>query len=286
MSIIETAYAKINLGLRILGRRPDGYHSLLSIFQTIDLADILELSLSGTPGLSCSAPGVPTGKENLVLKAQELVRTYFTVQEVRFLLDKKIPAGAGLGGGSSDAAASLRGLVRIHHLFWTDESLRAHAAEIGSDVPFFVSGGTAVVSGRGEVIEAVRWPFPFTYVLVYPGFPVSTAWAYRQLGEIGKNTEPYREMIESLKSGRLGKEVFFAALGNDFEEPVFRSYPVLGRIKHQLMENGASAAVMSGSGSTLAGIFENTEAARRCAEVLRSQPGYSVFVARPVGGVG
>ena len=283
MSIIETAYAKINLGLSILGRRPGGYHSLLSIFQTVDLADTLELSLSVAPGLSFDAPGIPFGKENLVLKAEELVRTYFAVPEVRFLLDKKIPVGAGLGGGSSDAAASLRGLVRIHRLSWTDDSLRAHAAEIGSDVPFFIAGGTAVVSGRGEVIESVRWPFAFAYVLVYPGFPVSTAWAYRQLGAIGKNTEPYREMTESLKSGRLERKAFFAALGNDFEEPVFRSYPALGRIKNQLMENGASAAVMSGSGSTMTGIFEDMEEARHAAENL-ARPEWAVFTVRPVGG--
>ncbi len=283
MNVVETAYAKINLGLKILDRRPDGYHSLLSVFQTVDLADRLELSLDGAPGLSGSHAGIPGGKENLVLKAETLIRRHAPVPEVRFSLEKNIPIGAGLGGGSSDAAASLRGLRSMHHLPWSDEALRGYAAEIGSDVPFFISGGTSVVSGMGELMQAVRWPFSFTYVLVYPGFPVSTRWAYGQLSEIGGNVSRYREMTEKLIFGGLEKEEFLASLENDFEAPVFRFYPVLGDIKRGLMEHGAGAAVMSGSGSTMIGVFSDPETARSYAETVDRGTNW-VFLARPASG--
>ena len=173
MTVVENAPAKINLGLKIIGKRTDGYHNIRSIFQTIDINDELEITSSHKPGLICSHPEVPTSPENLVLKAENLLRKRFrTLPEVHFTLKKRIPVGAGLAGGSSDAAAALRGLNSFHNLNVPDNVLSEYSCELGSDVPFLIKGGAAVVSGRGEIIVEVEWPFNFTYVVVYPKFAV------------------------------------------------------------------------------------------------------------------
>ena len=166
MTVVENAPAKINLGLKIIGKRTDGYHNIRSIFQTIDIYDELEITSSHKPGLVCSHPEVPTGSENLVLKAENLLRKRFrTLPEVHFTLKKRIPVGAGLAGGSSDAAAALRGLNSFHNLNVPDNVLSEYACELGSDVPFLIKGGTSVVSGRGEIIVDIECPFNFTYVI-------------------------------------------------------------------------------------------------------------------------
>ncbi|MFC1512147.1 4-(cytidine 5'-diphospho)-2-C-methyl-D-erythritol kinase [Candidatus Latescibacterota bacterium] len=287
MQVTETAYAKINLGLKILGKRPDGFHSILSIFQTVTLADTLVLSSSGEPGFVSNDPAIPSGPENLVLKAETLLNRYHgPLPRVRFVLDKHIPVGAGLGGGSSDAARALCGLNTIHGLNLSDTILQRYATEIGSDVPFFIAGGNAIVSGRGEVIEPVDWPFLFNYVLVYPGSSIATTWAYRHLNNLGGNILPYRETIKALKAGKLKKEKFLRSLENDFEESVFHAYPEIGAIKEKLLSNGADAAVMSGSGSTMVGIFIGADDARRCTDILKTSSDklYTVFSVRAAAG--
>ena len=286
MKVVETAFAKINLGLKIVRQRRDGYHDILSLFQAVSLADKLEITLDEAPGMSVSDTAIPSGPKNLVMKAESLLRTYApSVPEAAFQLEKWIPAGAGLGGGSSDAAAALRGLRKLHALPWTDASLRVLAAGIGSDVPFFITGGTAVVSGRGEVIEPVDWPFSFHYCLIYPGFPVPTGWAYSQLTDIGAGVEPYREMIDGLKAGTLDKKTFLSALRNDFETPVFQAYPLLGDIKRALTDAGADAAFMSGSGSTMVGLFDNRDTARKAADKL-ARPGWNIVTVSQAGSAG
>lgn len=273
MTVIERAPAKINLGLKILGKRPDGYHDILSIFQTVDLCDELALSDAEAPGFSCDVPTVPAGPENLVLKAELAFREAVGGgKPVRFTLQKRIPVGAGLGGGSSDAAAALRGLKRVYgDDTVTDDVLASCAARLGSDVPFLLYGGTAVVSGRGERVTPVEWPFDFTYVIVYPGFSVSTAWAYGRVREHSPGGGPYGEMLRDLRTGNARKEAVLAALGNDFERVVFPEYPVIRTLRDALLARGADAAFLTGSGSSLAGVFDDGDRARRCAEEFQTR---------------
>jgi len=269
MIIEEKAPAKINLGLRILGRRNDGYHDILSVFQTVDLCDDLRLRRSEETRLVCSGDDVPLDRGNLVLMAEECLRRRTGIQaSVEFLLEKRIPVGAGLGGGSSDAAAALRALRRLHGGVIRDSVLHECARELGSDVPFLVRGGTAVVGGRGERVGFVEWPFDFTYVVVYPGFGVSTAWAYGSLSGFHDDGGEYAETVKRLESGHLSAEDFFRSLRNDFEPTVFGAYPALEGIKTALMQHGARAALLSGSGSSVFGIFDDDDAASRSARLL------------------
>jgi len=280
VTVDEKAPAKINLGLKILGKREDGYHTIQSLFQTVGLSDELRLSPSNETALSCTDPRIPTRTDNLVLKADELFRKHTGLKEnIHFHLKKRIPVGAGLGGGSSDAAAALRGLRRFYGAEISDAVLRDYASELGSDIPFLINGGTAVVEGRGEMISEMEWTFDFTYVLVYPGFSVSTTWAYRNLERFSDDNGLYHEMIVTLKAGKMDAELFFRALRNDFEPVVFRQYPKLEKIKSGLLEHGSRAAVMTGSGSCILGVFEDEYKAIECARIFESKK-YRVFTVK------
>jgi 4-diphosphocytidyl-2-C-methyl-D-erythritol kinase len=285
VTIVENAPAKINLGLKILGKRGDGFHDILSIFQTVDLIDELVLTDSRRPGLDCGSFDVPGGPDNLVLKAERCFRDAGEgIPPLHFTLRKSIPVGAGLGGGSSDAAATLRGLARFHGTEGaTADFLRTCAANLGSDIPFLLDGGTAVVSGRGERIVPVLWPYDFTYVLVYPGFGVSTAWAYGQVRKYSGDGGEYGAVVRDLEAGTLNAETFFQALSNDFEAVVFPAYPVLEEIRSRLRDGGADAALLTGSGSTMLGVFRDGDAAETCAGSLRGGD-FSVFMARRTSG--
>lgn len=282
------AYAKLNLGLKVLGRRPDGYRDILSVFQTVDLCDRLafeEIS-AGQTEVVCSDPALPVGPENLVHRAVEALRgaTGFD-RGVRVSLTKEIPVGAGLGGGSADAAAVLRTLNRAWGLGAPDSGLREMALGIGSDVPFFLRGGTAVVSGRGEVLRYVAWASEVHYVLVQPPFQVSTGWAYRQVsGRVNLGlTDPskYINLINSTMTGPLCARDLFACVENDFEPVVAEAWPVLRDLRRALEGAGAEACCMTGSGSVLYGVFFDAAAAGRAAAALR-QGGRRVFLSRPL----
>ena len=284
MTLQEIAPAKINLGLIITGKRADGYHNILSVFQTVGLCDTLRLSSSGSARLACDNQDVPSGPENIVLKAEELFCSQFGVNDrAYFTLEKTIPVGGGLGGGSADAAAALRGLRSLYGIEAENDTLKDIAAALGSDIPFLVTGGTAVISGRGEVIREVQWPFDFSYVLVFPGFGVSTVWAYSQVMVNGERSDEYSAMTEKLLSGTLSRDDFFGTLHNDFEPAVFDRYPVLGDIKQRLLKLGACGALMTGSGSTIIGIFDDNEEAERCGHSL-SDDGFKAFVVTAHGG--
>lgn len=278
MTLQETAPAKINLGLSITGKRADGYHNILSVFQTVGLCDNLRLSSSCPGKLVCNHPDVPTDQKNLVIEAETLFCEKFDIKErTDFILEKKIPVGGGLGGGSADAAAALRGLRSLYGIDAGNETLKEIACALGSDIPFLVTGGTAVVSGRGEVIREVQWPFDFFYVLVAPGFGVSTVWAYSQVSRYGEQGVTYSAMTKKLLNGTLSRDEFFGVLHNDFESAVFDRYPVLDDLKQRMLKHGADAALMTGSGSTILGIFDDNQEAARCGRSL-SDDGFKTFV--------
>jgi 4-diphosphocytidyl-2-C-methyl-D-erythritol kinase len=261
------ALAKINLDLRVLARRPDGYHELRTVFQTVSLADTIEIAYSPArrTAIELDDPlGLP---DNLVLRAaQAAMEAMGATGRVRMRLDKRIPMGAGLGGGSSDAAAVLLALPALAGRSLDMASLCRLAGDLGSDVPFFLAGGAAVGIGRGTELFPLPDGPPAQAVLVAPRVSVSTADAYRRLSP-RLTTELQQNKIFSFQSnilaGRVGGET-----ANDFEEVVFERHPVLGTWKKRMIRAGATAAMMTGSGSAVFGLFRNAgEAAGALAEL-------------------
>jgi 4-diphosphocytidyl-2-C-methyl-D-erythritol kinase len=282
------AYAKLNLGLKVLGRRPDGYHDILSVFQTIDLCDRLtfEEMPDGETEVVCPDPGLPAGPENLVYRAVEAFRGATGLgRGIRVSLAKVIPVGAGLGGGSADAAAVLRTLNRTEGGGLPEGRLQELALGIGSDVPFFLRSGTAVVSGRGEVLRYVSWPSEVHYVLVHPPFQVSTGWAYgRVSGRLNlalTSRSKYVKLINSMGDGPICARDLFACIENDFEPVVAEAWPLLGDLRRAVEKAGAEACCMTGSGSVLYGVFFDAGTADRATALLR-EGGCRVFPCRPL----
>jgi 4-diphosphocytidyl-2-C-methyl-D-erythritol kinase len=276
LTISIRAHAKVNLDLRVLGQRSDGYHELRTVFQTIELHDTLVCAERPGPFvLKCRAPGVPLDAENLVWKAAAALWTALGraggVRDTAITIDKKIPMQAGLGGGSADAAAALAGLARLwlgasasHRPRGGDPALipllREVAATVGADVPFFLSGGTALGLGRGEEIYPLVDLPPHWVVIVRPPFGVSTAEAYTWYDE--DRAAGLREVRE-LQLLPVPWPSRAAQMINDLEPPVLRRHPEIGTLKLQLKEAGAIAAAMSGSGSAVFGLFRGRASAER-----------------------
>lgn len=281
--LVEKAYAKINLGLKVLGRRPDGYHEILSVAQCVDLADVLYFEPAAADQLTCSLAGLSTGPDNLVRRAVNALRARLSrpPQSFRIHLEKNIPIGAGLGGGSADAAAALRALNRFYDQPFSNAGLRQIAATLGSDIPFLVEGGTALMRGRGEILEKLHWEGAVFYVLAYPGIELSTAWAYNQLGSILTENSPYFKFISSLSDGCVGPDRLFEVLENDFTPAADRAYPIVAELRSQLDRVGARASSMSGSGSTVYGIFDDRKTASQAQSALQRQ-GCRSFLCQPV----
>ncbi len=301
MSVLRVqCYAKINLGLRVLGLRPDGYHELRTVFQTISLSDTLEVWRERGPAgahLECDLPHL-SGPENLAARAAELMLEELGLRaRVRLRLRKSIPVGAGLGGGSSDAAAALRALLRLARRRLPPERLLALAARLGSDVPFFLLGGTALGIGRGTEVYALPEPPSEPLLVVYPGMSLNTAQAYAALRDrrpqpsLTDAAEPDRifsfcATIVPLCGVRRGDRLAAkpaVVLANDFEPVVFSTYPQLARLKSFLIRRGASAALLSGSGSAVVGFFGNRRQAEQAGKALQSRhPDWRAWVARTV----
>ena len=281
--LVEKAYAKINLGLKVLSRRPDGYHEILSVAQCVDLADILYFEAASTDQLTCSLDGLSTGPDNLVCRAVDAFRARLDrpSQSFRIHLEKNIPIGAGLGGGSADAAAVLRALNRLYDQPFSNADLCQTAATLGSDIPFLVEGGTALLRGRGEILEELSWEGSVFYVLAYPEVEISTAWAYGQLGPSLTENSPYFKFIASLSGGCADHDRLFEVLENDFTPAVDRAYPIVAGLRSQLDRVGARAASMSGSGSTVYGVFDDRKTASQAQSALRRQ-GCRSFLCQPV----
>ncbi|WP_338824493.1 4-diphosphocytidyl-2-C-methyl-D-erythritol kinase [Moorella humiferrea] len=266
------AYGKINLTLKVLDRRPDGYHNLSTIFQSIALQDTLELNREAE-GIAIEVKGasLPTGKDNLIYRAAALLKRRYGFSGIRIILTKKIPIAAGLGGGSSDAAAALVGINYLFNLGLTPGQLVRLGAEVGADVPFCVLGGTALGRGRGDELSLLPSPPRLWLVLVKPSFGVSTAAVYRHwdTDPPEENPEPPNEgrILEAIKAG--DRKLLIDALGNDLETITCRLYPEVKDIKLKLMEAGAERAVMCGSGPTVFGVAPDKETAQQIAARLR-----------------
>src|SRR5580698_3115710 len=280
-SVRLPAFAKINLCLHVMGKRPDGYHELRTIFQAVSLRDMLEISV--TPGsgaldidLGCNDPALMVNpRENLVMRAIQAIADEIGFRgHVSAQLDKKIPIARGLGGGSSDAAAALIGMLRLTKAKVALERLMEIAAGLGADVPFFLFGGRAVAVNRGDEI----YPLPDlpkrTILIVSPrGIGVSTKEAYGWVSEelTNRAKPPKIWGFCALCWSRQG-----AGVANDFEGPVFRRHPRLGEIRDGLLQGGAADAALAGSGSAVFGVFRNPAQARRTARAFREDSVYVV----------
>lgn len=266
------ALAKINLGLDILGKREDGYHEVKMIMQTIQMYDVLELHKKKEPGISLTVnvPFIPTDERNLVYRAAAMLMEEFHVQEgLSIRLDKFIPVAAGMAGGSSDAAAAFVGVNRLFHLGLSQEELMERAVKVGADVPYCIMRGTALAEGIGEKLTALP-PVPPCYVLVgKPAVSVSTKMAYENLNlKTIKKHPDIDGMILDIENGNLMEMT--EKMANVFEPGIIREYPVIQQIKDFMEENGALRAMMSGSGPTVFGIFDDKEKMERAAEGLRA----------------
>lgn len=250
------SYAKINWSLRVTRKRDDGYHDLETLFQAISLHDVLTFEKADRLSLTCSDPSIPTDESNLVLRAARALGA----PPVAIHLEKHIPAGGGLGGGSSNAAAAL---LALSTMFGIDAPLHDIALALGSDVPFFLTGGTAYATGRGEVLTPMPRVAGVPLLLVFPEERVATPRAFGLLRRYSPplGVDRYRAMIAD------GLLAHAPELTNDFEEPIFAELPHLGAIKARLYELGAAWAAMSGSGSTMVGAFR--DAASRDAALPR-----------------
>jgi 4-diphosphocytidyl-2-C-methyl-D-erythritol kinase len=276
------APAKINLGLRVVGKRADGYHLLdtimvpVSLYDEIELRKIRTLSSDELIKISCDHPDVQLGEENVVYRAAQLLmkKSHRAQQPISIHIKKNIPVGAGLGGGSSDAAATLLGLNRLLKLRLSVAMLKKMALSLGADVPFFIQARPARAQGIGERLRPLRHLPRFWAVIIYPGFPVSTAWVYGNLGV--KLTKPIvnTSITPSLKS----LDGLTRHLQNDLEGVTLKRHPEIGVLKQKLLHEGALRVLMSGSGSSVFGIFVSKRAAAKAYRQLRQEEGAQTFL--------
>lgn len=254
--IIIKSFAKINLGLEILFRRKDFYHEINSVFVPIDLFDIISFTFSNNSKFKLLTPNMNLPeKANIIYQTIKLIKNKYkiNVSNLFVTLDKKIPIGAGLGGGSSNAAATIKALSELYNLNLTIDEQLLLASEIGSDVPFFIQNKLSIVRGRGEKITPIEIYLPYKFLIIFPNIHISTSNAY-SLIKVSKVKTPtkYEEILPQIINKPLLLQMYFQ---NDFEEVIFSKFPNLRIIKKRLLDAGAVFTSLSGSGSSVFGIF-------------------------------
>jgi len=273
------ANAKINLFLEVLDKRPDGYHNIDTIFQSIGLHDTLVFreTRSGVIKLSSDNEELPLDSSNLVYKASELLlKESGKDYGIDIYISKKIPLGAGLAGGSTDAAGTLVGLNELWSLGYTTDDLHRFGSKLGADVPFCLTGGTAIGRERGDILTRLN-PIPKLYVvIVNPGFQVSTAWAYKSLSNLGLTRKRKSDniLIEKINKGDLsdiGENLF-----NVFESVVMEEYPKIRELKTLLTQPETLGALMTGSGPTVFALTQDISIAERIQRQVKYHAGYCV----------
>ncbi len=273
------SFAKINLVLSVLGRRTDGYHDIQTVFQSIDLCDELDFEPSSQLELHCDSFADLRPEDNLVWKAASLLLSQLSEKRgVSITLRKRIPAGAGLGGGSSNAAVTLLALRRFWNVEMPDSDLASIAARLGSDVPFFLTGGMALGVGRGESIQPLPDIPSQHLVVIFPGVHISTAAAYRSLNlGLTSSTEDHR--IQRFRGQVESNTYSPTGIFNDFEVSILPAYPPVREAKSFLNARGALASMLSGSGSSVFGFFSNEESAFAAARGVEREA-WRVFPAK------
>lgn len=272
------SFAKINLGLRVGGKRPDGFHEVLTLFQTVSLHDTLSFELSDELTLECDDPAIPTDERNLILRAAKLLADHTGTQiAARIRLVKRIPWPGGLGGGSSNAIVALIGLTRLWNINVDIAIYVKIAAALGSDVPFFLFGGTAIGSGRGTDIEPVRDVGAKYIVIVTPQIAVSTAEAFNALSRDTLTKAAADRILRVCRSSTGSFDSYLRTMENDFENTVFAAHPEIGEVKNTLLELGATSALMSGSGASVFGLFDTEETRQTAMKALDDHVNWRKF---------
>lgn len=279
------APAKVNLILRVLDRRSDSYHNLWSLMQTVALEDQLRFQVrsdSAELSLKCDEVTLPTDRRNLIWRAAALVLDRAGIQVgLDIEITKRIPLAAGLGGGSSDAAATIVALNHLLRIGWSGGEMARVGAALGSDVPFFFFAPSAIVRGRGEDVVAVMLTGVRWVVLVHPGFPIETRWAYDRLAATREHVRPLSEQHSRIASQvSLAWEDVIPLMENDFEQPLVPVYDAIREIKARLLSKGAETALLSGSGATVFGIFRDEDSAVRAQASVEQVHGWRGYVGR------
>jgi 4-diphosphocytidyl-2-C-methyl-D-erythritol kinase len=273
------APAKVNYRLDVLGKRADGYHDLRMVMQRVDFCDDIEIALSETPGVRvvCGSMGVPDGPGNIAWRAADALLELSGRQVgIDIAITKRIPVGAGLGGGSSDAASVLMGVNDLLELGLSEQKLREIGVKLGADVPFFIFKKPALAEGIGDQLTALDQVPLLWIVLVNPGIHVSTGWVYQNLQLTNKPPVPI--IARSYSS----LEEVCELLSNDLEPVTIGKYPLLNELKEMLIASGAGGSLMSGSGSTVFGLFDEEKAARQAADEIAKARGWFAVAARTI----
>ncbi|HMH42852.1 MAG TPA: 4-(cytidine 5'-diphospho)-2-C-methyl-D-erythritol kinase [Pyrinomonadaceae bacterium] len=280
------AFAKINLTLRVLDKGADGYHDLDTIFQTVSLHDTIQMSPMDQPHiiLSCSDRSLSLGEDNLVIRAARALQDGRASNKgARIHLEKRIPLQAGLGGGSSDAAVTLLGLIRLWELSPTKEDLLEIASQLGADVPLFLLGGTARGTGIGDKLEPLADGAEKFLLIVKPNANVKTSDAYKALDERSLTSHNSKTILSTSRRSQVFDKADLASLINDFEVVAFDLAPEIRRAKAALLKAGANAALLAGSGSAVFGILDSEDAQRRAIQAIELEAGWRVFPCRMIG---
>ena len=278
MGLICPSFSKVNIGLKVLNQRDDGYHNIYTIFQELNFGDsiYIEKRDKGCKIIS-NVDWIPTDKSNICFKAYNEIKKEFTkVKGLHINIGKIIPIGSGLGGGSANAAAVLKGINKIYELEATENKLEQIARKIGADVPFFIKGETQLGEGVGHKLTQINETIIGTYLLVIPEVSISTEWAYSVIKN-KLNDQNKKANFSSFFNGDYSSLKIFE---NDFEQIVVPAYPEIGAIKTKLLNLGARFASLSGSGSTVYGIFDD-EASAKVAELLFNSS-HQTFLADPI----
>ena len=281
MSILEiNSNAKVNIGLKVLGLRGDGYHDIITIFQEINLFDSISISTNEKGcNFKCDVNWLKNDKDNLCVIAFEIMKKKFDIRGINIDLKKNIPKGSGLGGGSSNAANVLKGIRDLHSLNISDNELEEIAVEVGADVPFFIRGSIQLGEGIGNRLTTLKTKIKGKYLIIIPDTEIDTSWAYSKFKkELDSSSSSINFAgLSNEKTISLDKLKFFE---NDFESIVVPTYPEIGKIKEALLAQGAEFASLSGSGSTVYGIFNDDVYLNNAFSYF--SPKYKTFIANPL----
>lgn len=277
------SFAKINLHLKVLGKRPDGFHELCTVFQTVSLHDKITFEAADELSMTCDDAAIPTGEANLMIRAAGKLREFSgTNAGAKLHLEKRIPSPGGLAGGSSNAAVTLIGLVRLWGLEIAHEELFTIAAELGSDVPFFLEGGTVLGTGRGERLERLPDFECDRLVIVTPNVAVSTAAAYAGLRAESLTSQALETKLSVCRSAAEEVLADIEAGANDFENTVLAAFPEINEVRKMLTELGARKVLLSGSGASVFAIFDNILTRQTALEALSQKADWRSFAAATV----
>tara|TARA_B110000438_G_scaffold68604_1_gene68878 strand:+ start:367 stop:1209 length:843 start_codon:yes stop_codon:yes gene_type:complete len=265
MGLICPSYSKVNIGLKVLSQRDDGYHNIYTIFQELNFGDSIDIEKRDCGfKIIANVDWIPTNKSNICYKAYtEIKKEFSEVKGIHIKIDKKIPIGSGLGGGSANAAALLKGIKKIYKLEVTESKLEEIGGEVGADVPFFIRGKTQLGEGIGDKLTQLPKAIIGTYLLVIPKISIRTEWAYSVIKNRLNNQNKNAKFSSFINEDYSSLQIF----ENDFEQIVIPAYPEIGAIKSKLLNLGARFASLSGSGSTVYGVYDD-EASAKEAELL------------------